>query len=96
MNMADAAREAFITGVGIVSCLGEGPDAHWQALGQGEPQADSAAFPPYLIHKLAPLDYDKQIPKKGDQRQMEAWQRIRHLCGRSRRFRLREASKGRR
>jgi 3-oxoacyl-[acyl-carrier-protein] synthase II len=25
---------------------------------------------------LAPLDFDKQIPKKGDQRQMEAWQRI--------------------
>ncbi len=72
----EAPREAWITGIGIVSCLGEGPDAHWQALGQGEPQADSVAFPPYLIHKLAPLDYDKQIPKKGDQRQMEAWQRI--------------------
>ena len=25
---------------------------------------------------LAPLDLDKQIPKKGDQRQMEPWQRI--------------------
>ena len=23
-----------------------------------------------------PLDFDKQIPKKGDQRQMEPWQRI--------------------
>ena len=33
-------------------------------------------YPPYIIHKLAPLDFDKQIPKKGDQRQMEAWQRI--------------------
>ena len=33
-------------------------------------------IPPYVIHKLAPLDFDKQIPKKGDQRQMEAWQRI--------------------
>ena len=28
------------------------------------------------MHPLAPLDLDKQIPKKGDQRQMEAWQRI--------------------
>ena len=35
-----------------------------------------ATYPPYIIHKLAPLDFDKQIPKKGDQRQMEAWQRI--------------------
>ena len=25
-------REAWITGIGIVSCLGEGPDAHWNAL----------------------------------------------------------------
>ena len=28
------------------------------------------------MHPLAPLELDKQIPKKGDQRQMEAWQRI--------------------
>ena len=31
---------------------------------------------PYIIHPIAPLDFDKQIPKKGDQRQMEPWQRI--------------------
>jgi 3-oxoacyl-[acyl-carrier-protein] synthase II len=74
--MADAAREAFITGIGIVSCLGEGPEAHWQGLSSGKPAADMATYPPYVIHKLAPLDFDKQIPKKGDQRQMEPWQRI--------------------
>ena len=34
------------------------------------------AFAPYLVHPLAPLELDKQIPKKGDQRQMEPWQRI--------------------
>ena len=28
------------------------------------------------MHPLAPLELDKQIPKKGDQRQMEPWQRI--------------------
>ena len=37
---------------------------------------DAETFAPYLVHPLAPLDLDKQIPKKGDQRQMEAWQRI--------------------
>ena len=74
--MADATREAWITGIGIVSCLGEGPDAHMQALDAGNPQADTKTYPPYIIHKIAPLDFDKQIPKKGDQRQMEAWQRI--------------------
>src|SRR6059058_1074086 len=73
--MADT-REAWITGVGIVSCLGEGPDAHWQAFGAGHPQADTTTYPPYIIHKIAPLNFDTQIPKKGDQRQMEAWQRI--------------------
>ena len=76
--MVDAAkdREAWITGIGIVSCLGEGPDAHWQGLSSGQPQADTATYPPYIIHKIAAIDFDKQIPKKGDQRQMEPWQRI--------------------
>src|SRR5260221_12456721 len=74
--MVDARREAWITGIGIVSCLGEGPDAHWQAFGAGHPQADATTYPPYIMHKIAPLNFDTQIPKKGDQRQMEAWQRI--------------------
>ena len=73
--MADT-QEAWITGIGIVSCLGEGPDAHWQALSAAPPQPDTTTYPPYVIHKIAPLNFDSQIPKKGDQRQMEAWQRI--------------------
>jgi 3-oxoacyl-[acyl-carrier-protein] synthase II len=68
--------EAWITGIGIVSCLGEGPDAHWQGLMHPRPTADAARFAPYMIHPLAPVEFDKQIPKKGDQRQMEPWQRI--------------------
>ena len=74
--MAEAAREALITGIGIVSCLGEGPQAHWQKLMEGHPGADAKTFAPFLVHPLAPIDFDAQIPKKGDQRQMEAWQRI--------------------
>jgi 3-oxoacyl-[acyl-carrier-protein] synthase II len=74
--MAENAREAWITGVGIVSCLGEGADAHWQALNAGQPHADEKTFAPHIVHPLAAIDLDKQIPKKGDQRQMEAWQRI--------------------
>jgi 3-oxoacyl-[acyl-carrier-protein] synthase II len=74
--MADGAREAWITGVGIVSCLGEGPEAHWEALNNSRPKADTTSLAPYIIHPLAPVDFDKQIPKKGDQRQMEPWQRI--------------------
>ena len=73
--MADA-REVWITGIGIVSALGEGPDAHWQRLEGAKPSADTTTFAPYIVHPLAPLELDKQIPKKGDQRQMEPWQRI--------------------
>jgi 3-oxoacyl-[acyl-carrier-protein] synthase II len=74
--MADAPREVWITGVGIVSCLGEGTEAHWQGFAEGRIKIDAERFAPYLVHPLAPLDLDKQIPKKGDQRQMEPWQRI--------------------
>jgi len=75
--MADAGgkREIWITGIGIVSCLGEGAQAHLQGLAQPS-TADATSFAPYVLHRIAPLDLDKQIPKKGDQRQMEAWQRI--------------------
>ena len=74
--MADAPRETWITGIGIISSLGEGPDAHWQGLQAGKPVIDTTTFPPCIVHPLAAVDFDKQIPKKGDQRQMEAWQRI--------------------
>ena len=74
--MAEAAREAWITGIGIVSCLGEGPQAHWQKLMAAHPSADTAMFAPFIVHPLAAINFDAQIPKKGDQRQMEPWQRI--------------------
>ena len=69
-------RDALITGIGIVSCLGSGTEAHWQALNDFAPVLDVTSFPPFAVHPLAPLDLDRQIPKRGDQRQMEGWQRI--------------------
>jgi len=74
--MAEPGREAWITGVGIVSCLGEGPQAHWQKLMEAQPRADATTFAPFVVHPLTPVNFDAQIPKKGDQRQMENWQRI--------------------
>jgi 3-oxoacyl-[acyl-carrier-protein] synthase II len=71
-----APREVWITGIGIVSCLGEGRDAHEQGLDARRVVVDAEMFAPYAVHPLARLDFDKQIPKKGDQRQMEQWQRI--------------------
>src|SRR3954454_22067849 len=70
------AKEVWITGIGIVSSLGEGLDAHWDALNEKKINVDDKGFAPYIVHPLAPLTFDAQIPKKGDQRQMEAWQRI--------------------
>jgi 3-oxoacyl-[acyl-carrier-protein] synthase II len=76
MRRQTTKQECWITGIGIVSCLGEGPEAHWQALETGVAHIDDARFAPYLVHPLAPISFDAQIPKKGDQRQMEPWQRI--------------------
>lgn len=72
-------REAWITGIGLVSALGEGLDAHWAALnGTREDwlKVDSATFAPYQVHPAVALDLTKQIPDRGDRRQMEGWQRL--------------------
>ena len=70
-------RDVVITGIGIASSLGEGIEAHAKALAAGGPPVvDAAAFAPYPVHPLKPLELDLQIPKKSDQRQMEPWQRL--------------------
>ena len=69
-------KEVWITGIGILSSLGEGLDAHWEALNAKRINVDEARFAPYIVHPLAPVSFDAQIPKRGDQRQMETWQRI--------------------
>jgi 3-oxoacyl-[acyl-carrier-protein] synthase II len=37
---------------------------------------DATSFAPFPVHPLPALSLDAQIPKKGDQRQMEPWQRL--------------------
>src|SRR5271157_2102768 len=70
-------RDVWITGVGLITCLGEGLEATWDHLERGDPPPyDDKSFAPYIVHPLAPVNFDKQIPKKSDQRQMEMWQRI--------------------
>jgi 3-oxoacyl-[acyl-carrier-protein] synthase II len=68
--------EVWITGIGLATSLGEGLDANWDALNQRRVNVDESRFAPYVVHPFAPVNLDTQIPKKGDQRQMEAWQRI--------------------
>ncbi len=70
-------REVWITGVGLITCLGEGLDANWNHLERGDPPPyDARSLAPYIVYPLGPVNFDKQIPKKSDQRQMELWQRI--------------------
>ena len=76
MSEFTAARKSGSPVSVIVSSLGEGLDAHWDALNARAINVDDKRFAPYIVHPLAPVSFDTQIPKKGDQRQMEAWQRI--------------------
>ena len=68
--------EVWITGIGLATSLGEGLDAHWKALNERRINVDEKGFAPYIVHPWRAVNFDAQIPKKGDQRQMEAWQRI--------------------
>ncbi len=69
-------REVWITGVGLLTCLGEGLETNWSGLERGGPPPyDDKTFAPYIVHPLPAMSFDKQIPKKADQRQMELWQR---------------------
>ncbi len=76
MTETKPSTEVWITGIGLATSLGEGLDAHWNALNERRINVDEKGFAPCVVHPLAPLSFDAQIPKKGDQRQMEAWQRI--------------------
>jgi 3-oxoacyl-[acyl-carrier-protein] synthase II len=73
------AREVWITGIGLTSSLGEGLDAHWTALAETvppQPVIDTTSAGAFAFHPMVPLDLDKQIPRRADQRQMEPWQRL--------------------
>jgi 3-oxoacyl-[acyl-carrier-protein] synthase II len=62
--MAESTREVWITGIGIVSSLGEGPDAHWQKFMEAHPTADTTTFAPFVVHPLAAINFDGQIRRK--------------------------------
>ena len=69
--------DVVVTGIGLVSSAGEGVDAHLAALsGATPPRVDTERFAPFPVHPVAPLEFDRQIAKKSDQRQMELWQKL--------------------
>jgi 3-oxoacyl-[acyl-carrier-protein] synthase II len=72
-------NDVVITGVGIVTCQGVGKEAHVALLSQssvGRPPVEAERFKPYSVHPMPEIDWSAQIPKRGDQRQMENWQRL--------------------
>lgn len=72
-----AETEVWITGVGLLSCLGEGEEAHVRALSQSPPpiNVEREKFAPYVVHPVAPYNLDALVPRR-DQRQMQPWQHI--------------------
>ena len=65
-----------ITGIGLLSALGEGPKAHLDGMKAGQPaNLDTQTFAPYSVHALGEVDWSGQISRR-DMRQMEPWQRI--------------------
>ena len=74
--MSEAANPVWITGIGLLTALGEGNDAHWQAVNAAKPcNVDSERFAPYPAHTLGEVDWSQQISRR-DMRQMEPWQQI--------------------
>ncbi|WP_455481419.1 beta-ketoacyl-ACP synthase [Bartonella sp. B12(2025)] len=71
-------QAVFITGIGLISSLGEGVEHHWNLLNDPtvRPNLDCTTFSPYTVHKLPDIDWSLQIPKRSDQRQMGTWQRL--------------------
>ena len=70
-------KTAVITGIGLVTGLGIGAGANWRALAAGRTAPiNTERFAPYPVHPAPEIDWSEQIPKRGDQRQMEPWQRL--------------------
>ena len=71
--------EVWVTGIGLVSSLGEGLDTHWEQMTSGKvpvPPVDTEDQAPYLVHPIVDIDVGAQIPKRSDQRQMGPWQHL--------------------
>ena len=77
--MSKKPNDVVITGIGIVTCHGTGKEPHIALLSAPAapaPVVETEKFKPYPVHRLPEIDWSTQIPKRGDQRQMENWQRL--------------------
>ncbi|MEX3009916.1 beta-ketoacyl-ACP synthase [Hoeflea sp. TYP-13] len=77
--MSKNPNDVVVTGIGIVSCHGVGRETHEALLNGNEspnPVVDTERFAPYPVHPMPEIDWSSQIQRRGDQRQMENWQRL--------------------
>ncbi|PRX10291.1 UNVERIFIED_ORG: 3-oxoacyl-[acyl-carrier-protein] synthase II [Martelella mediterranea] len=77
--MTKSDNDVVVTGIGLVTSFGVGQAPHVAMLtGSAAPEIniDSEICAPYPVHPLPEIDWKEQIPKRGDQRQMENWQRL--------------------
>lgn len=77
--MVKKPNDVVITGIGIVTCHGTGKEPHLALLSSSRaptPVVEVEKFKPYPIHPMPEIDWSQQIAKRGDQRQMENWQRL--------------------
>lgn len=71
-----AAREVWITGIGILTTAGEGTHLHSPGVLDRAPLTETADISQYPVNPLCAVDFSKQITKTSEQRQMSRWQRI--------------------
>ena len=77
-------REVVVTGLGLVSSVGEGVAAHWRRSPRAfAPRLDTERFAPYPVHPAAALELDRQIPKKARPAPDGALAEARRLRGRA-------------
>ncbi len=77
--MDQPARDVLITGSGWCPRSARAWETHLSRLaphGSFQPAIESVEPTGHFVHPLPPIDWSLQIPKKGDQRQMETWQKL--------------------